>query len=144
MQPRSRLAAIASIVVIGGFSVALAHASWSTAQTAGPMSLAAAIVAPPTGLGATRNCVRGTRNWIVLRWTATASSFADGYEIFRSTGGGATVSLGTVLGQATAIFRDKTVAFSTAYSYTVQTSYGAWRSVDSNSVAITTPNNLCR
>ena len=144
MQRRSRLAAVASVVVIGGLSVAVAHASWSASQTAGPMSLAAATVAPPTGLGATPDCQRGTRNWIVLSWTASASSFADGYEIFRSTGGGAFVSLGVVSGGATAVFSDQTVAFSTSYSYVVQTSYSAWRSVDSNSVAITTPNNKCR
>ncbi len=144
MQRCSRVAALAAALFVGCLSVAVARASWSSTQIAGPMTLSAATIAPPTGVGATRNCLRGTRDWVVLKWTASASGFADGYEIFRATGAGAPASLGTVSGQATVVFRDKTVAFSTAYVYTVQAGYGGWRSVDSNTAAITTPNNRCR
>jgi hypothetical protein len=79
-----------------------------------------------------------------LTWTATPSTFADGYEIFRATGAGAFVSLATVSGRGTVTYTDKTVAFSTSYSYTVQASYQGWRSIASNAASITTPNNRCR
>ena len=144
MKWRSRVAAVLAALCSGGLSVAVASGAWSSSQSAGPMTLSAATVAPPVGLSTTNNCVRGAHNWVILRWTANASGFAGGYEILRATGASQPVSIGTVSGLATVIYRDKTVAFTTSYSYAVQTSYGAWRSVDSNAAAITTLNNRCR
>jgi len=144
MQAPLRLAALATAVVLGGLLVGVASASWSSQAVGGPLTVAAATVAPPTGLGAARNCVRGTYDWVVLSWTATSSAFADGYEIFRATGAGSPVSIATVAGAGTVTYTDTSVAFSTSYTYTVQASYLGWRSVSSNAAAITTPNNKCR
>lgn len=144
MQPRLRFAALTAIVVLGGLLVAVASASWSSQADAGPLTISAATINPPSGLAAARNCVRGVRDWVELTWTGTPSAFADGYEIFRATGAGSPLSIATVSGQGTVTYTDKAVAFSTSYSYTVQASYQGWRSASSNTAPITTPNNRCR
>jgi hypothetical protein len=144
MHVRSRLTALATIVVIGGLLATVARASWASQAVAGPLTVSAGTVTAPSGLAAARNCVRNGHDWVKLTWTATPSTFADGYEIFRATGAGAFVSLATVSGRGTVTYTDKTVAFSTSYSYTVQASYQGWRSIASNAAPITTPNNRCR
>jgi len=144
VQPLLRLVALCAIVAVGGLLVAVASASWSSQAAGGPLTVGAATIAPPTGVNAARDCVRARHDWVALSWTATPSTFADGYEIFRATGAGSPVSIATVSGQSTVTYTDKTVAFTTSYSYTVQASYLGWRSVSSAAAAITTPNNRCR
>ena len=144
MQPRHRLAALATVVVLGGLLAAVASAAWSSQAGAGPLTVSAGTVAPPSGLAAASNCVRNAHNWVRLTWTATPSTFADGYQIFRKSGAGAPVAIATVSGQGTVTYTDKSVNSRTSYSYTAQASYLGWRSTSSNTATITTPNNRCQ
>jgi hypothetical protein len=144
MQRRSRLAILAMVVLLGGMLAAVASASWSTQADAGPLTVSAATVSPPSGLIATPNCVRNRHNWVALSWTATPSAFASGYEIFRALGAGTPVSIATVSGLGTVTYTDKGVSASRTYSYTVQASYLGWRSVSSNTATITTPKRNCQ
>ena len=79
-----------------------------------------------------------------LSWTATTSTFADGYQVFRGTAsGGPYSSIGTVSGRTTVTYVDSTAAFSTTYYYVVQAKYNQWRSANSNQGSVTTPNAVC-
>jgi len=144
MQRRSRLATLATIVLVGGALAAVASASWSTQVNAGPLIVSAATVSSPGGLTAASNCVRNRHNWVTLNWTATPSTFADGYQIFRALGAGTPVSIATVSGLGTVTYTDKGVSAQRTYSYTVQASCLGWRSVSSNTATITTPNSKCQ
>lgn len=144
MQRFSRLAALATVAGIACVLATVASASWTAQTSGGPLTVSAATLSPPTGLAATSNCVRNKHNWVVLNWTATPSTFATGYQIFRALGAGTPTSIATVSGSGTATYTDKGVSASRTYSYTVQASYLGWRSVSSNTATITTPRNNCR
>lgn len=144
MQRFSRLAALATIALVACVLTAVASASWSAQAGAGPLTVSAAILSPPSGLTSTSNCVRNNHNWVVLRWTATPSTFASGYQIFRALGAGTPAAIATVSGRGTVTYTDKTVSSSQTYSYTVQASYLGWRSASSNTATITTPKSNCR
>jgi hypothetical protein len=74
----------------------------------------------------------------------TPSTFADGYEVLRSTtDGGPYASVGTVSGQATTTFTDTTATSLTTYYFVVQSTRHLWRSVDSTQAAATVPLSLC-
>jgi hypothetical protein len=88
--------------------------------------------------------VAPTSTQVKLTWTATGSTWAGGYEIFRAlTSGGPYSSLGTVAGQSTATWTDTSVSFATTYYYVVQATKNSWRSSNSNQASITTPTPLC-
>jgi hypothetical protein len=144
MRRLSRVAALATVTLVACVLAAVASADWSTQAGAGPLTISAATLSPPSALTATRSCVRNVRNWVVLRWTATPSSFATGYEIFRASGSGSPASIATVSGRGTVTYTDKTVSSSRTYSYTVQATYLGWSSVPSNTATITTPRSNCR
>ena len=123
------------------------RASASLSDTAGPVAptYATGTLAAPTGAAAARSsCTILTSSAVVVTWTQTVSTFADGYEILRSTtNGSGYVSQGTVAGRATTTFTDTTVAFSTTYYYVVRAKRNAWRSPNSNQASVTTPTVLC-
>lgn len=109
------------------------------------MSVSTATLAAPTGTGAARGvCVPAISNQVNVSWTATASTFADGYEIARGTASGGPYSIiGSVSGLATVIYTDTTPAFATTYHYVVRAKKFAWRSANSNQGSVTTPSALC-
>ena len=108
------------------------------------MAVSTASLSAPTGLTASATCsLIPSKVTVNLSWTATSSTFADGYEVFRSTSGGAYASVGTVTGRTTTAFTDNTVTFSTSYSYVVRASRNNWRSGDSNVASVTTKSSLC-
>jgi hypothetical protein len=116
-------------------------ATWQSSQGAGPQTVSAGTLAPPTGTAA---CVLLLPTRVRVTWTATPSTFADGYEVFRSTtDGGPYASVGTVAGQATTTFTDSTATLLTTYYFVVQSTRHLWRSVDSAQAAATVPLSLC-
>lgn len=143
---RSRIGMVAYACLIAwGHMGMLAFASFSSAPSAPAMTIASATIASPTSLTATNGtCTVLTSTNVNLAWTATSSTFADGYEIFRSlTNGGPYVSIGTVADQGTASYVDATPLFSTTYYYVVKAKKNVWRSVTSNQASVTTPSILC-
>ncbi len=127
-------------LLVGGMALAAL-----TSTTTVSHSVTTGKLAAPTGLTAsngTCNALSSTR--VNLSWTATTSTFADGYEIFRSTtNGGPYTSIATVTGAGTTSYTDATVAFSTTYYYVVQAKRNAWRSPNSNQASVRTPSSLC-
>ena len=144
---RKSLAAVIGAGVLALAGATLASAMFTTTATGGPMPLTTATLAAPAGLAATARCTIGLPTTVAvdLSWTATSSTFADGYEILRSTtgAGGPYVSLGTVSGRTTTTYTDSTVTFSTTYNYVVRAKKNNWRSGNSNVVSATTKNSLC-
>ncbi len=123
----------------------VASGNWTSSPSPPSMTISTATLAAPTGPTASNGaCVVLIQADVNLSWTATSSTFADGYEIFRSlTSGGPYTSIATVSGHTTTNYTDSTVAFSQAYHYVVQAKKNNWRSANSAQVSVTTPSSLC-
>lgn len=125
-------------------STGIAHSTF-TATTAASMDVGSDTLGAPSGASAINfNCINLTSIQVKVTWTASSSSWADGYEVFRSlTSGGPYSSVGTVSGQGTVEFIDSAVSFVTPYYYVVQATKSNWRSSNSNQASVTTLTNLC-
>jgi hypothetical protein len=119
-------------------------ASWQSAGSAS-QQLSTATLEPPTGTAAAAgDCLPVLSIEVEVTWTATASTFADGYQVFRSaTSGGPYTLIGTVAGRTTTTFTDADVTFLTTYHYVVQATRDLWRSVNSTQASFTTPTPAC-
>jgi hypothetical protein len=146
MRVRSAVGVLVTLSVLAAVGVGPgASASFVDATPPTTTVVASGTLDAPTGLTAVRGaCQILTSVAVNLSWTATGSTFADGYEIFRSTTSGSGYgSLGTVTGRTTTTFVDPTVSFLTTYYYVVQAKKHAWRSANSNQAQVTTPTPLC-
>ncbi|MBI4259628.1 MAG: serine/threonine protein kinase [Actinobacteria bacterium] len=75
----------------------------------------------PEGLSAAGSCDGFFRVRVDLSWTATTSSFADGYEVYRSTEPGGPYELvAEVPGRGTTTYRDPGLGGSTTYHYVME------------------------
>jgi len=89
-------------------------------------------------------CTNGLTASIVVSWTATPSTWADGYEILGSlVSGGPYTPVGTVSGVNTTSYTVTGLAFATTYYYVVKATKGNWRSAATAQVSRTTLNPLC-
>lgn len=143
---RRRTATVAAFAVLKLLTATAALAAFASTTATQSMSVSTATLAAPTSLASSNGaCVPMTGPVAVnLSWTATPSTFADGYEILRrDSSTGAYTSIGTVAGQTTTIYTDATVAFSTTYRYVVLATKLSWRSANSNESVITTPTLTC-
>lgn len=100
---------------------------------------------PPTNLAAGHGpCTAAVMASITLTWTATASTWADGYEVRASLlSGGPYTAIGTVGGRSTTTFTATGLSFATTYHYVVQATKGNWRSAPTAQVSRTTLSPLC-
>jgi cellulose 1,4-beta-cellobiosidase len=135
--------AIAMVVVVA--IAGPAFAEWTSGPVQGSQTVSTGTLVAPTGLTAVNGaCVNNTSWHVNLSWTATTSTIADGYEIFRSTTtGGPYTSLGTVNGRTTTTFVDTTPTFLTTYFYVVQAKRNLWRSPNSTQATVTTLKKNC-
>lgn len=139
-------AAVAGLLTAVVFAASI---PWASAQFTGGVAdghtVSTGSLEPPTQPGtAPGTCVLVVGDAVVVSWTKTTSSWADGYEILRSTTSGGPYSLvGTATGQATESYSDGSVAFSTVYYYVVRATKGAWRSAATAEVSRTTRSPLC-
>jgi hypothetical protein len=111
------------LVLVVILPVSIAAAAFVSATSSASNSIGADTLDPPTGLGVTRN---GTNN--DLTWTPTVDTYADHYDVYRSTSSGSGFSLlTTVAGQATASYSDPVGASSspTFESSTTDTTFGS-------------------
>jgi len=109
-------------------------------------TLSTGTLASPTNPGsAAGTCVLVLGDAIVVSWTRTASTWADGYEVLRSTtSGGPYTLVGTVAGQAAESYTNAGLAYSTPYFYVVRATKGVWRSANTAQVSRTTRSILCQ
>jgi hypothetical protein len=122
------LAATPAVATLG--DAATANASLATTQ-----------LAAPTGLSATAACAGLGTSRVTLSWTATTTTFATGYDIYRAVGLGPSTFLASVSPRTTVTYTDTSLSLLTSYSYTVRTRFQSW-SKASTSASATTP-GLC-
>lgn len=105
-----------------------ALAAFTSAVTAAG-DVSTGVLGPPTGLSASAgSCESAQHDSIVLTWTATASAWAEGYEVLRSTDGTTYAVVATLAGAATESYTDSSLSFSTTYWYRVRALKHAWTS----------------
>jgi len=92
----------------------------------------------PTGLDAVGGCAGFGSPKVTLTWTATTTTFATGYDIYRAIGVGSPTLLTSVSPRTVVTYTDTAVAVLTSYTYTVRTRYQSW-SKTSTSDSATTP-----
>lgn len=139
-------AAAGGLMIAVMFVTAVPLASAQLADSvAGGHTVSTGSLGPPLNAGAAPGtCVLLVGDAIVLSWTRTTSSWADGYEVLRSTTSGGPYSLiGTAAGQATESFTDESLAFSTNYYYVVRATKEGWRSATTAEASRTTRSSLC-
>ncbi len=116
------------------------HALYTDAATLGANTFTTATLQPPTDLSATASCAGALQAKITLSWTATTSTFADGYDVYRSTtDGGPYTLIDHVDGLTTTETVDNGLSTGTTYHYVLQSTAQGWVSVNSTQASATTP-----
>jgi cellulose 1,4-beta-cellobiosidase len=117
-----------------------AIARFGAAQSIGANTISTATLEPATGLGATAACDGPGTAKVTLSWTATASSFADGSDVYRgSASGGPYTNIAHVTGRTTTTFADTGLTQTTTYYYVIQATANSWTSVNTAQAQATTP-----
>jgi hypothetical protein len=93
-------------------------------------------LAAPTGVTATAGC-NGVVPKVTVTWTATTTTFATGYDIYRAVGGGASTLLTSVSGRTTVSYVNTGLSLLTTYTYTVKTRYASWSKASTTASATT-------
>lgn len=141
-RPRAAVTAVAIAVALLG-TAPVAWASFDDVSAASA-SYTADVLAPATNLSAAAGfCSTLSGDRTVLSWTATASTWATGYEIARSTtAGGPYTVVGTASGAGTTTYTDAGLAYSTTFYYAIRSMRNAWRGTNATT-SRTTKNSLC-
>lgn len=126
----------ALLLVVGVCGPALG--SFTDSATAAS-TLTTTSLAAPTGLTATASCSASIPKLprVTLSWTATASPFATGYDIYRGLTAGTQTLLTSVSPRTVTSYVDTAVLVATTYSYSVRTRYASWSKASSNVSATT-------
>lgn len=144
MRRGTGAAVLAAAAFLAGVHPAAMASGWSDTASAAA-SYSSGLLAPPTAPAAIPGtCDILTGDTVLVSWTPSSSTWADGYEVARSTAAGGPFSVvGTVVGGLTVTYLDTSVNFSTTYYYVVRATKFAWRSTDTSAVSRTTKSSLC-
>jgi len=138
--PRAAVVAVALVVC----AASVAAAAFTSSASAGATYSSAALSPPTSPSTANGPCTVLSSASIRVSWSATPSSWADGYEVLRSTTSGGPYSvIGTVSGVSTVTYLNGSLPFSTTYHYVVRAMKGNWRSSATAQVSRTTLSFLC-
>jgi hypothetical protein len=142
MRPRRPfrllLVGLLPLMLMTMFTTTNVSATFNSTTTNPSNSFSANTLAAPTGLTATQSCSGSTIN-ASLAWTATSSTWADGYVWQRTLGGAADGSAVTVSGQATTSSTDtSSLSASTAYGYELRATRNSWLSSAATTTLTTT------
>lgn len=135
MRRATVLGALALLVAVGAPTLA-SYADSAIARS----TLSTTQLAAPTGLSATPGC-NGLSAKVTLSWTATSSTYATGYDVYRAVGAGSSTLLASVSGRTTTTYTDTSVSLLTSYTYVVRARYQSWSKASSSASATTA--NLC-
>jgi hypothetical protein len=120
---------------------AVAYAGFTGGAAATQSLGTATLLAPSDPAAAPGTCVAGSHDAAALSWTATPSTWADGYEVLRATdSAGPYAVVATVTGVT---YADSGLAFATTYHYAVRATKSAWRSAPTATVSLTTRATDC-
>lgn len=132
-----------SSLLLACLSIAIAipaYAQFGISVSVSSNSFSTATLQPPTELSASASCDGVDTAKITLNWTATSSTFADGYDIFRgSADGGPYTKIDHVTGGTTTTHTNLALTTSTPYFYVVQSTASTWTTINSNQAQATTP-----
>jgi hypothetical protein len=131
-----RLLVVVAALILAATIAPLALAGFASAIAAGAQTLTSATLAAPTGLNV--SCPNGPTT---LSWTATGSSYADGYDVLRgTTSGGPYPTSFHVSGRTTTTYTDTTTNGTLVYYYVARATKNNWRSANTAQVTIDTSN----
>jgi hypothetical protein len=134
-RPLSRTAVLAAAATGLAF-VSIATASFQSSSSAGPMAISSATLAPATGPSAT--CNNGVAK---IRWTATSSAWADGYDVLRgTTNGGSYPTIFHRVGRTTVSYNDASIDGNSVYYYVVRATKNNWRSSNTSQLTVDSSN----
>ena len=121
-----------------------ASALWQSTASASH-TVSTATLAPPTSpAAAAGTCVPSWWDAVVVSWTSTASTWADGYLVKRATASGGPYStVGTINGQSVHTYTDNFLPFNTTYYYVIQATKSNWRSAQTAEVQRKTRSSSC-
>jgi hypothetical protein len=134
MMRRAVIGGVAGVLLLATPALSSFLDSATAAGTNSTSQLAA-----PTGLSATAGCTTGIPKLpkVTLTWTATTTTFATGYDIYRAVGAGPSTLLTTISPRTTVSYVDNAVALLTSYTYVVKTRYALWTAASSSASAST-------
>ena len=133
---------VAIVAVVWVANPALGSFGDSATPSAG-MTVATATLAPPGDPSlAPGTCSTLTGDSVRVTWTASTSSWTDGYEVLRALTSSGPWMVVADLPPSTLTFTETGLAFSTTMYYRVQSTKAGWTSV-SSTTTITTRSLLC-
>lgn len=141
-----RLWAVAALVAI---AIASIGPDGSTATFVGTddrsQALSTATLGPPTAPAVLPGvCVAGSSDGATVTWAATASTWADGYEVLRATSSNGAYSVAaTAAGRLTTVALVGGLSFSTTWWFTIRATKAQWRSVTTSPVPLLTRTSAC-
>jgi hypothetical protein len=140
-----RLASGLAVAVAGLLVTASVALAQFADRDSASQSLSTNTLHPPTGPATAHGpCTNGVTASIVVSWTPTPSSWADGYEVLGSlVSGGPYTTMGNADGAGTAGYTVTGLAFATTYHFVVKAAKGNWRSTATPQVSRTTLSPLC-
>ena len=124
---RRTLGMILGLVGLCCWAAAPAHAAWGSSATGSAQAQSSTLAPPPT-LVAT--CLSTLSSRVVLNWTASGTTWKDGYEISRVTISGTYNAIDTVAAGVLTYTTVGSLAIGTYY-FMVKTTGGSWHSVGS-------------
>lgn len=134
---------VAAAVLAGALGAPAVAAAAFLGTTSATSAVTTDVLLPPTGLAAGAGvCNPVTGDRIVLTWTASASTWRDGYEVARATTPGGPYTVIASPSAAATSYADGPLSFSTTYHYAVRAKRNAWRSVDATA-SRTTRTGFC-
>lgn len=140
---RERPVLVVAIVTALLATGSVAFAAFTSSHTA-TTTLGTDVLALPTNPVATHGPCTPLNASITVSWTATTSTWADGYEILGSLLAiGPFTTVGTVNGVGTTSYTANGLAFGTTYHYVVKATKANWRSAPTAAVSRTTLSALC-
>jgi signal peptidase I len=145
VSDRGRRAELVGALVLAQFALAPRAAATFTAAAPADHTISSATLAAPTGPAtADGPCTPAMSASVVVSWTRTTSTWADGYEVLSSlTSGGPYTAAGAVSGQASESLTVGGLLFDTTYHFVVRATRGSWRSPATPEASETTPSALC-
>ena len=130
--------AVSAVILTLTLVVQVSEAVWVDPTSNSGNVLSTDTLLAPSGLGA---ALSGAD--VQLNWTATASTFASGYNVYRSTTSGSGYTLiGATVGRLTTNYLDVAPPIGQTYYYVVQATIQNWTSAFSNEASETVPGTL--
>lgn len=131
--PLHALLLLTVLVLALGPTVSFASAALSATTSNAGSTMDASSLQPPTSPAASAD---GLNCRINITWTATTSTWADGYKLYRSTSsaGPFDTERATITPQSATSHRDEGLNNNTTYYYQLRSYKGTWRSLPTTTV----------